>query len=243
MNKSPDVKRKSWFGFFWRWGKRACGLLIAGIVCFATAAWILGNTPVNQAYRHADVNNGIEILVINNGVHVDLVLPIDEPEFRWLDRFQLTDFRTIDAGNRYAIFGWGNRQFYMETETWDDLKISNVLYAFAGLGETVVHVDLCADLSWFSKNSRKIRLSSEQYKRLCEYLLSSFQTEAGGELIPVPNRHYSNSDAFYEGTGHYHLFRTCNVWAGDGLAKAGVRVGYWTLTPGLLFACLPDPPE
>ena len=51
--------------------------MIAGILCFAAAAWILGNTPVNQAFRHADAENGIEILVINNGVHVDLVLPID----------------------------------------------------------------------------------------------------------------------------------------------------------------------
>ena len=242
MKMFTGEKRRSWFGFVWQWSKRAFGLLIAGIVCFAAAAWILGNTPVNQAFRHADANNGIDIMVINNGVHVDLVLPIDEPEYRWLDRFKSTDFRTLDATHRYALFGWGNRQFYMETETWDDLKISNVLYAFAGLGDTVVHVDLCADLSWFSKNSRKIRLSPEQYKRLCEYLMSSFQTEAGGNLIPVPNRHYSSTDAFYEGTGHYHLFRTCNVWAGDGLAKSGVRVGYWTLTPGLLFACLPDPP-
>ena len=77
MNMSIGVKRKSWFGFVWRWGKRAVGLLIAGILCFAAAAWILGNTPVNQAFRHADAENGIEILVINNGVHVDLVLPID----------------------------------------------------------------------------------------------------------------------------------------------------------------------
>lgn len=77
MNMSIGVKRKSWFGFVWRWGKRAVGLLIAGILCFAAAAWILGNTPVNQAFRHADAENGIDILVINNGVHVDLVLPID----------------------------------------------------------------------------------------------------------------------------------------------------------------------
>ncbi|MFY7877717.1 MAG: DUF2459 domain-containing protein, partial [Pirellula sp.] len=26
--------------------------------------------------------------------------------------------------------------------------------------------------------------------------------------------HYHDSDAFYEAKGSYHLFRTCNVWAG-----------------------------
>ena len=40
---STEVKRKSWFGFVWRWSKRAFGLLITSIVCFAATAWILGN--------------------------------------------------------------------------------------------------------------------------------------------------------------------------------------------------------
>jgi len=257
MNDSPDaktinsdekslkaIKRKSWFSFLWRWGMRAIGLVIAGILCFVAAAWILGNTPVNQGFQHADAKDGIDILVINNGVHVDLVLPIDEPTFRWIDRFYSTDFLVFEPQSRYAVFGWGNRQFYMETETWDDLKFSNVFYAFAGLGETVVHVELCGDLFWSLERSRKIRLSPDQFKRLCEYLLSSFQKKSGdGSFIPIAKAHYRSRDAFYEGTGHYNLFRTCNVWAGSGLAKAGVRVGYWTLTPGFLFACLPEPPQ
>jgi uncharacterized protein (TIGR02117 family) len=202
----------------------------------------LGNAPINRDFRHASVEDGVEILVVNNGVHADLVLPLDAPSFRWRDRLNQVDFPSFDPDNRFVIFGWGNRQFYMETRTWDDIKISNVLYAFAGMGDTVVHVELCRDLAWATQRSRKIRLSPEQFKRLCEHLIASFRTQANGQLIPVPGQHYGNADAFYEGTGRYHLFRTCNVWAGAGLAKAGVRVGYWTLTPGLLFACLPEPP-
>ncbi len=214
---------------------------MAGL-CFASMAWILGNTPVNRDFQHASIENGIEILVINNGVHADLVLPLNEPSFPWRDRLKEADFPIFDPENRYAIFGWGNRQFYMETRTWDDIKISNVMYAFAGMGDTVVHVELCRDLAWATQRSRLIRLSPDQFQRLSEHLLSTFHKQANGELSPIPDRHYGNSDAFYVGLGHYHLFRTCNVWAGSGLAKAGVRVGYWTLTPGLLFACLPEPP-
>ena len=237
------IKRRSWFSFSFRWGMRAIGLVVTGILCFVAAAWILGNTPLNRNFQHANANVGIDILVINNGVHVDLVLPMDDPTFRWIERFKTTDFPNFEPQYRYAVFGWGNRQFYMETETWDDLKISNVLLAFAGMGETVVHVDLCNDLIWSPERSRKIRLSPDQFNRLCQYLLSSFQKKADGTLIPIPKAHYRTTDAFYEGTGHYNLFRTCNVWAGSGLAKAGVRVGSWTLTPGFLFACLPEPPH
>ncbi len=241
---TKPVKRKTWLSFACRWCLRGFGLTIVSFLCFAGVAWVLGNTPVNSSFRHAGAEDGIDILVIDNGIHIDLVIPIDEPKFRWLDRFQKTDFVAFDERYRYAIFGWGNRQFYMETETWNDLKIANVLYAFAGMGETVVHVDLVGDLTWFKDSSRKIRLSPAQFERLSEFLMASFKTDAGGALIPIPKRHYRNTDAFYEGTGHYHLFRTCNVWAGAGLKKAGVRVGYWTLTPALVFACLPEqPPE
>lgn len=241
--KPKPLKRKTWLGFLWRWTFRTCLVSILAGLCFASTAWILGNTPVNRDFQHASIENGIEILVINNGVHADLVLPINEPSFPWRDRFKETDFPNFDPENRYAIFGWGNRQFYMETRTWDDIKISNVLYAFAGMGDTVVHVELCQDLAWATQRSRRIRLSPDQFQRLSEHLLSTFRKQANGELSPIPDRHYGNADAFYEGLGHYHLFRTCNVWAGSGLAKAGVRVGCWTLTPGLLFACLPEPPE
>ena len=237
--QKPRV-RKTWLRWLRRWIVRTFGIGLMSVLIFVAAAWILGNTPVNRSFQHAGAKDGIDILVINNGVHADLVIPIDETAFRWSDRFRSDDFRSFDTRYRYAVFGWGNRQFYMETETWDDLKISNVLFAFVGLGDTVVHVDLAEDLNWFSKSSRKIRLSPEQFKRLSQYLLSSFKTQSNGALIPIPDRHYRETDAFYEGTGHYNLFRTCNVWAGGGLAKAGVRVGYWTLTPGLLFACLPE---
>ena len=64
-------KQTSWVVYARRWGMRAIGFLIAGIICFPAAAWIMGNTPVNRNFQHADAEVGIDILVINNGVHVD----------------------------------------------------------------------------------------------------------------------------------------------------------------------------
>jgi uncharacterized protein (TIGR02117 family) len=244
VSKVEIPERKTWWHFVKRWGLRCLGLMMLAAIGFAAVAWVLGNTPVNLAFQHAAVDDGIDILVIDNGVHVDLVIPVNAPSFRWLDRLKGSDFREFDPNSRYAVVGWGNRQFYMETETWGDLKIGNVICALAGMGDTVVHVDLVGDLSWFREGSRRIRLSTVQFQQLSEYLLASFKTDAEGSLIAIANRHYRNTDAFYEGMGHYHLFRTCNVWAGGGLKRAGVRVGYWTLTPGLVFACLPEqPPE
>jgi uncharacterized protein (TIGR02117 family) len=235
------TKPNTWIRFLRRWLFRFIGLFVLFIILFALAAWILGNVPINQEFTHAE-EDGIDILLINNGVHVDLVLPIHEKEFSWMDYLMPLDFPAFNERYQYAAFGWGNRQFYMETQTWDDLKISNVLFAFAGLGETVVHVELLEDMDWQETKSRKIRLSPNQFNRLCQFVSKTFKHNAEGSLVPIPNAHYHHRDAFYEATGQYHLFRTCNVWIGSALAHSGVRVGYWTLTPDLLFACLPSPP-
>ena len=233
--------RRTWFRFLIRWTFRSVGILVLLFILFAGTAWILGNMPINQDFKHAG-EDGIDILLVNNGVHVDLVLPIDEKKFTWMEHLKPADFPAFDARYKFGMFGWGNRQFYMETQTWDDLKVSNVLFAFAGLGETVVHVELLQDLGWDETKSRRIRLSPKQFQRLCQFVSRTFQHHANGNLLPIANAHYHQRDAFYEASGHYHLFRTCNVWVGSALAHSGVRVGRWTLTPDLLFACLPTPP-
>ena len=179
-------------------------------------------------------------MILNNGVHADLVLPINHPSFNWKKYLRDSDFPQVHPEHRYAMFGCGNRHFYMETRTWDDVKILTILRAFSGIGDTVVHVELSNHMAWGPERTRRIRLSPNQFQLLCKHLFETFAKDQHGRLMPISDAHYHQHDAFYEAVGSYHLFRTCNVWAGTGLAKAGVRVGYWTVTPGLLFACLPD---
>ncbi|MEQ1824786.1 MAG: TIGR02117 family protein [Pirellula sp.] len=240
-SKSIGGKPRTWFRFFRRCFFRTALLLFVCTGSFVAAVWILGNIPVNRNFRHAE--SGVEILLVNNGVHVDLILPLESKEFRWLRFLNESDFKKFGPEYRYCMFGWGNKNFYMETETWDDLKISNVLYAFAGFGDTVVHTHLCTHIDWPDDRSRRIRLSSEQYVRLCEFLLETFNRRPDGTLKPIQGAHYGFEDAFFEANGHYHLFRTCNVWAGQAMSRSGVRVGCWTVTPDSFFACLPAPPR
>jgi hypothetical protein len=73
-----------WFRKVVRWTARAACLLMTLAVVFVVAAWVLGNTPVNTDFQSAG-EEGIEIVILNNGVHADIVVPLDHPEFRWLD--------------------------------------------------------------------------------------------------------------------------------------------------------------
>ena len=39
---------------------------------------------------------------------------------------------------------------------------------------------------------------------------------------------YGKNDAFYEATGRYSLFHTCNTWTNNALKIAGQKACVWT---------------
>jgi uncharacterized protein (TIGR02117 family) len=200
---------------------------------------VLGRIPVNRDFEHADLN-GVEILLINNGVHADLVVPLNHASFPMMQYLEHGKFMVQRDTFEYAIIGWGSRKFYLETETWDDLRVSTVGYALSGFDRTTVHVQLLSGMGWPMDATRKIRIRPDQFAKLGEHIASSFRLANDGKGIPIAGARYRNDDAFFEGQGNYNLFRTCNVWVGEGLKKAGVRVGVWTVTPNALFASLPE---
>ena len=74
---------------------------------------------------------------------------------------------------------------------------------------------------------KTIRLTKKEYQRLCSNMLSDFQiVNDSRQLIDHPG--YGFHDRFYEAIGTYNLFKTCNVWTGDRLSGAGVKVACWT---------------
>ncbi|MFN8743202.1 MAG: DUF2459 domain-containing protein [Pirellula sp.] len=236
---SPD--KRSWWRKLLSKGVRIFIVLSVLVGLFMASSYLLARLPVNRGYQHA-TQDGVEVLLINNGVHVDLVIPLDEPSFRMRTLLEGGNYKTDPQLYTHAILGWGNRKFYLETQSWNDIKLSNVLFAFSGLGETTVHVDLTSGFLFSMKRERQrlLRLSQSQFVSLCEHIDRTLKKDALGKPLPIECEPYGNADCFFEGVGSYHLFRTCNVWVGEGLKQSGVRVGFWTVTPNSLFACLPE---
>ena len=240
-SKNAPTDRRRWIRAIFRFATRCVLVVFIFVGLFVASSFVLGRIPRNNGFQHA-AEDGVEILIVSNGVHVDLIIPLDEPAFRMRPLFENGSYRSDSQLFTHAIVGWGNRKFYLETPSWNETKLSNVLYAFSGFGETAVHVDLTTS-HWFGvkrEKQRLLRLSNDQFKSLCEHIDGTIKKDAEGRSIPIDCKPYGNSDCFFEGGGKYHLFRTCNVWVGEGLRKSGVRVGVWTVTPKSLFACLPD---
>lgn len=232
----------TWFcPWFRRWLRRGLitGLvLVLALLVYIGAGWGLAWIPTNTDFR-ADPN-GVEIAVVHNGLHTDVILPLKTPECDWWEYFSADDFSSDVSEYRFASMGWGNRAFYLETPTWSDVRMTTVVKALAGIGESVVHVDLFYDLPPASDSCRRIRISAAHYTQLVERLRDALKLRSDGRACVIPAAAYHDADAFYEATGHYSLFRTCNVWTGNALRAAGVRVGWWTPFAGGVFTQLPS---
>lgn len=213
-----------------RFGGLALVTLVSVILLYVSAGFGLAWIPLNTGFRPDP--EGIEIAVIDNGVHTDLALPLTNSSQNWWELLSPDDFPTDVSGYRYVAFGWGNRQFYLETPTWADVRVTTVAKASIGLGGNALRADLLYELPPPSPQCRRFRISREQYARISQAIRDTMKLSEKGRATPIQGAHYLDSDAFYEATGRYHLFNTCNVWTGRILKDAGIRVGLWTPFPG-----------
>jgi uncharacterized protein (TIGR02117 family) len=169
--------------------------------------------------------SGITIYACDNGVHTDLVLPVKTADVDW--RHLLPDaFPGQFDPEAYLSFGWGSRDFYINTPTWSDVRITTTLKAVLW-DETVVHVD-------YRPKPRPGEtcgfwvVGTRDYRRIVEHVLDSVR---GMYLTPRPRPiapGYGPTDVFYAGEGQYTVVDTCNQWTGRALRASGTPVAAWT---------------
>ncbi|MDV3458972.1 TIGR02117 family protein [Sphingomonas sp. HF-S4] len=186
----------------------------AVLLCYGVAALVGSAILVNRGWTPPA--QGVTIYVADNGIHTDLVLPARD--FADLVRAEhFADPR--QAAQPMRMFGWGDRDFYLNTPRWRDVNPIRVLGALAGAGKTVLHVT-ASPVPEAGPKLRALRLRPQEYARLVAYVRATF---AG-----APVRGYGAHDAFYAARGGYSALGTCNEWSAGGLRAAGVRMGAWT---------------
>ncbi|MFU8817129.1 MAG: TIGR02117 family protein, partial [Pseudomonadales bacterium] len=188
------------------------------------AAIIGALVPRNAGWQEREA--GVLVWVRSNGVHAELVLPAQVQDIDWYQLLPPEDVRDPARAQGWIGIGWGQRDFYLETPTWDDLTARTALRAPIG-GSALMHVGHLSQPRpgrWH----RPVRLAPHDYRKLANAVLADFVRDPEGRTMPLAGAGYSRHDAFYEAHGHYHAFRTSNVWTGDMLAVAGVRIGVWT---------------
>lgn len=201
-------------------------LVLSGIalpLAYPIAGVLGGMVPTNASWTPPE--QGITLYVESNGVHTGIVMPKLAAGVDWRPIFPAGDVREPRfAAHDHVSIGWGERDFYLATPTWSDLKPRTVIAAATGSDRTLIHVDHVPRPSP-DDEVRRLVIRPAEYRRLAAYVRASLID--GGERRPG----YYRYDAFYEARGRYSALRTCNSWIGDALRFAGVRIGAWTPFP------------
>ncbi|HEY4373150.1 MAG TPA: TIGR02117 family protein [Burkholderiales bacterium] len=227
---------------------------VAGVLAYALCALALGAISVNRDYRAPA--SGITIYLQHNGVHTDLLLPVQAAQIDWRGDFPARDFAApvkplnvplaLDPGippdrnpaAAYVAIGWGDRGFYFDTPTWADLTAATALKALSGAGPSVLHVEYVpvpASTPGLAPNLRRLVLTPAAYARLAAHVKAAFANDAHGAHVAYPGRGYTPHDTFYAARGHFSPILTCNEWVREALAAAGVRVPAWAPLRYALF--------
>ncbi len=224
MNREGAIRTVKWI---LRKVKRGVILFVSFIVLYLIMGFILSRISTSKELSE---DQSVEIFVMTNGVHTDVVVPYFSSTKDWRGIFPstLTRGKMEEDSFNWLALGWGDKGFYLETPTWGDLTARTAFRAAFGLSDAAMHATLHAEMKE-SEMAKSIRISKKQYKLLVNYIEKSLLKDRLGNSIFIPtNAVYGDHDAFYESKGIYSMFQTCNTWANGALKACRQKACLWT---------------
>ena len=209
-----------------RWTLKSLGVFILLIVLYFISAFGLSSISVNSDFKQCE-KDAVEIHLLTNGVHTDIVLPFQNQYMDWSKFVNSADTKSGDSSALNVAFGWGDKGFYLQTKTWDDLKFSTAFNALFYLSSSAMHVTFYNRLLE-TESCRKICITKESYLKMVSYIIESFSPDSLERPRQIIGASYWDNDSFYEAKGTYSLFFTCNTWANKGLKVADLKACLWT---------------
>jgi uncharacterized protein (TIGR02117 family) len=178
---------------------------------------ILTIIPVNIKSEHSEKSKSIYLN--SNGVHLNIIIPKDQLDSKLLDGIE------YDVDDQYFSFGWGDRNFYLETPTWGDLTFKNAFNALLLKSPTLIHL---TRYSIKRQDWLEIKVNQNQLEKINQYVYGSFYYDSMNKKVILNHKGYTNNDAFYEASGSYSFYKTCNSWVNTGLKEGDIKACLWT---------------
>jgi len=159
------------------------------------------------------------IYISSNGIHLDFILPASLVERRTLEALG------VPEEAKFVSFGWGDKGFYLQTPTWNELKFDVAMKALFLKSESAMHVDYHMSYSGYWT---PLKVCPRQLDSIKVHIMESFSRSNKGEIIRIQAAGYRRTDAFYSAEGNYTMINTCNEWVNQGLKKAKVKTAVWS---------------
>jgi uncharacterized protein (TIGR02117 family) len=206
---------------------------IAFILLYLLMAFILGHIQVGKSSKKS--KGKIEVHLINNGMHTDIVMPIHTKYKNWEATFPIDNTRSKDTSVQWVSIGWGDKGFYLHTPQWSELKFSTAFKAAFWLSSAAMHVTYYREIPKDVEHTY-FYLSPKDYRKLIHYVEHSLLKRNQRSVFIPTNAVYGDHDAFYEAKGSYSLLHTCNTWVNSGLKACGQKASIWTpFTSGIFY--------
>lgn len=220
-----------------KWVLKVLKWLLIGIASFVVLYFGIGYCCSNIVISGEEATpKEVSIFIKTNGKHTDIVVPVCNEIKDWSKDIPYQNNASQDTIYNYLAFGWGDKGFFIDMPTWDDLTFSLAFKAAFWLGTTAMHTTYYKDLAE-DEYCRKIMISKLQYERLVAFITQKFEKDSDGHFINIKtDATYGLTDAFYEAKGRYNLFYSCNTWANDALRICGQRHCLWTFFDDPIFS-------
>lgn len=201
-------------------------LLLGSIFLYLFTAFCFMFFPAHTS--STNVNKDKTIYILYDEMHSDIVLNLKDTTQPWEDLFPTL----IREKKGFIAFGWGDKETYLNTPTWDKLKLSTALKALFINSPSLVHVSYYPHLKHF-QNLKRVALTKAQQRALEASIFKSFNFK--GETY----KGHRFNDLFHSSSYTYNLLNTCNTWTGETLRDANISVSYWTPFSQNLIGSLP----
>lgn len=203
-------------------------IIIEGIVAFIVFYFTLFLIGSFIQIGHLSENKSGTILIgmKSDGIHTDLVLPVQSNVINWRSYFHPADTRLKDTTKQLISIGWGDQGFFLNTPTWADLTASTAFRAAFYLSKSAIHINYLNE-NEISVEYKSFRITKQQYQRLISYIQKSIPNQ-NTHTVLIANKGYWDNDAFYQANGSYGLWNTCNSWVNGALKNADLPAAMWT---------------
>ena len=203
-------------------------IFISSILIYLACAFIFSRITIEGHKEKKAIHT---VYLMKSGIHMDFLLPISNKLKDWHEDFPISNTRSKDSTYKKIAIGWGSKDFYMNTPTWDDLTLKIFLISNFGLGSSAIHVKYYTDTLPKDSKILSLKLSDNQYKKLVKYIENSLKRSATTKssfILPKNPKVLSKNDAYYDAKQNYSLLFTCNSWINNGLKESGQKACLWT---------------
>lgn len=150
---------------------------------------------------------GIKIYIFKDYIHSDYI-------------FESILFKDVfNCKDKFIKIGWGDRKIFLETKSWNDLKLIDFIQAFFGLNETVLRIQFLEKLP---ENLKEIEINKNQLEILKKHIKNS----NNGRTIDKKETYFQDGD-YFESELKYNCITNCNNWINYGLRLAKVSNRIW----------------